>query len=50
MKEEQEKLSKLLKNKYSIKFIQLLCTMIEIHEKNRPDFIELENIMKNWKN
>jgi hypothetical protein len=43
-------ISKLLKNKYSNKFIQLLCTMIEIHEKNRPDFIELENIMKNWKN
>ena len=43
-------ITKLLKNKYSSKFIQLLCTMIEIHEKNRPDFIELENIMKNWKN
>ena len=43
-------ISKLLRNKYSNKFIQLLCTMIEIHEKNRPDFIELENIMKNWKN
>ena len=42
-------INKLLKNKYSNKFIQLLCTMIEIHEKNRPDFIELENIMKNWK-
>ena len=42
--------NKLLKNKYTNKFIQLLCTMIEIHEKNRPDFIELENIMKNWKN
>ena len=42
--------NKILKNKYSSKFIQLLCTMIEIHEKNRPDFIELENIMKNWKN
>ena len=32
-------ISKLLKNKYSNKFIQLLCTMIEIHEKNMPDFI-----------
>ena len=43
-------INKLLRNKYSSKFIQLLCTMIEIHEKNRPDFIELEKIMKNWKN
>ena len=42
-------INKLLRNKYSYKFINLLCTMIEIHEKNRPDFIELENIMKNWK-
>ena len=42
-------INKLLRNKYSNKFIDLLCTMIEIHEKKRPDFIELENIMKNWK-
>ena len=41
-------INKLLKNKYSNKFIKLLCTMIEIHERNRPDFIELENIMNNW--
>jgi serine/threonine protein kinase len=43
-------INKLLRNKYSKKFIELLCTMIEIHEKNRPDFIELEKIMQNWKN
>ena len=42
-------INKILRNKYSNKFIQLLCTMIEIHEKNRPDFIELENIMNKWK-
>ena len=42
-------LEKLLKDKYSNKFINLLISMLEIHEKNRPDFIELEKIMKKWK-
>ena len=42
-------LDKLLKGKYSQKFMNLLISMIEIHEKNRPDFIELEKIMKKWK-
>ena len=42
-------LEKLLKGKYSFKFIGLLSSMLEIHEKNRPDFIELEKILKKWK-
>ena len=42
-------LEKLLKEKYSYKFINLISSMLEIHEKNRPDFIELEKIMKKWK-
>ena len=42
-------LEKLLKGKYSQKFISLLASMLEIHENNRPDFIELEKIMKKWK-
>ena len=42
-------LEKLLKGKYSSKFLSLLISMLEIHEKNRPDFIELEKTMKNWK-
>ena len=42
-------LDKLLKQKYSPKFLSLLYSMLEIHEKNRPDFIELEKIMKKWK-
>ena len=42
-------LEKLLKEKYSNKFLSLLISMLEIHEKNRPDFIELEKTMKNWK-
>ena len=42
-------LEKLLKGRYSQKFISLLNSMLEIHEKNRPDFVELEKIMQNWK-
>ena len=42
-------LEKLLKGKYSQKFISLLASMLEIHEKNRPDFVELEKTMKKWK-
>ena len=42
-------LDKILKPKFSPKFLSLLYSMLEIHEKNRPDFIELEKIMKKWK-
>ena len=42
-------LDKLLKGKYSHKFISLLTSMLEIHEKNRPDFVELEKTMQKWK-
>ena len=41
-------LEKILGNKYSKKFVELLATMLEIHEKNRPDFIMLEDILKDW--
>ena len=34
---------RILQNKYSLKFIEFLISMLEIHEKNRPDFIQLEN-------
>ena len=38
-----------LKGKYSKKFIELLVSMLEIHEEKRPDFIELEKmISKNF--
>ena len=39
-------LNNILKNKYSKNFIDLVGLMLEIHEKNRPDFIQLEEIMK----
>ena len=48
MVEIKKFLDKLLKGKYSQKFLSLLISMLEIHEKNRPDFIELEKIMNNW--
>ena len=48
MKGVKKYLEKLLKEKYSYKFINLISSMLEIHEKNRPDFIELEKIMKKW--
>jgi len=48
MTEVKKFLDKLLKGKYSQKFLSLLISMLEIHEKNRPDFIELEKTMNNW--
>ena len=48
MNSVQKYINQILCNKYSSKFIKLLCSMLEIYEKNRPDFKELENIMKNW--
>jgi hypothetical protein len=38
---------RLLKGRYIKKFISLLCSVIEIFEKNRTDFIELEKIRNN---
>ena len=37
-----------LKDKYSDKFINIIISMLEIHEQKRPDFIELEKILKNY--
>ena len=48
MKNVKIYLEKILKRKYSHNFIDLLSSMLEIHEKNRPDFIELEQMMKKW--
>jgi hypothetical protein len=38
---------KYLDGKYSIKFINLVIFMINIKEKKRPDFVELDNWIKN---
>ena len=37
-----------LKDKYSEKLIDIIVSMLEIHEQKRPDFIELEEIIKNF--
>jgi len=39
----------LLKKNYSQHFINLLCLMLDINEDNRPDFLEMERILKYWK-
>ena len=49
---EMEKIKKFvnksLEEKYSDKFIDIIISMLEIHEQNRPDFIELEKIIENF--
>ena len=37
-----------LKNKFSDKLINIIVSMLEIHEQNRPDFIELEKIIESY--
>ena len=36
-----------VKNRYSNTFLNILFIMLEIDERNRPDFIQLENIVEN---
>ena len=48
MKELRKYLDKNFGNNYSKKFIDLVSSLLEIHEKNRPDFIQLEEMMKDW--
>ena len=38
---------KYLKGKFSLKFINLIIFMINIKEKKRPDFVELDNWSRN---
>ena len=39
-------IEKSLKDRYSQKFIDILFIMLQLEEKDRPDFIELESIIK----
>jgi serine/threonine protein kinase len=39
-------MEKYIKNRYSKSITDLLFTMLQLEEKNRPDFIELESIIK----
>ena len=49
MSDVKKYLNKMFKNKYSDKFIDLLFMLLEIHENKRPDFIDLERIIKEWR-
>ena len=48
MNEVRKFITKNLENKYSKKFIELIESMLEINENNRPDFIDLEKKMNDW--
>ena len=41
-------IEKYLNKLYSGKFIDLLCLMLELDEKSRCDFLELEKIFNEW--
>ena len=43
----EKEVYKFLKNRYSDKLINIIIAMLEIEEKNRVDFIELEKIVEN---
>ena len=43
----QKEVYNFLKNRYSDKLINIIIAMLEIEEKNRVDFIELEKIVEN---
>ena len=45
MKGLKKYIKDILKDKYSKKLIDLIISMLEIHEEKRPDFIELEKII-----
>ena len=40
-------INSILKENYSEKLINIIISMLEIHEENRPDFIELEKLIQN---
>ena len=40
-------IEKYIKDRYSKKDIDVLISMLQLEEKDRPDFIELENMVKN---
>ena len=51
MEKIKNNVKKYLNGKYSKKFIECILFMIEIDEKKRPDFIEMDSwIKKNYDN
>ena len=41
----KKKITNYIKERYSDKFLNIILEMLEIEEKNRPDFIQLEKIL-----
>ena len=39
-------IEKYLKNRYSNNFVNILISMLQLEEKDRPDFLELEKIIQ----
>ena len=48
MNDVKQFIKKSLEKKYSKRFIELIENMLEINERNRPDFIQLEKKLKEW--
>ena len=48
MEDVKKYLNKMFRDRYSSKFINLLCMLLEIHENKRPDFIDLETFLKDY--
>ena len=50
MNEIRDVLKKYLKKRYSDYFIEILLCMLEVKEKRRPDFIQLEKVISSYEN
>ena len=50
MNEIRKKKKKYLKKRYSDYFIEILLCMLEVKEKRRPDFIQLEKVISSYEN
>ena len=48
MNDVKQFIKKSLEKKYNKRFIELIENMLEINERNRPDFIQLEKKLKEW--
>ena len=47
MSQIESLIEKYIKDRYSQKFMDVLIAMLQLEEKDRPDFIELENMVNN---
>ena len=49
MKKVNDVIKQCSNGKYSQDFINVMINMLQLDERDRPDFIELDKIMKKWK-